>query len=160
MSKQIYANFARCTYCLGCEVACQRENDGMRFIRVVSVEDRFAVPLTCRQCNPAPCAIVCSPQALSMNENGVTLDPEKCTGCTLCLFACPFGVMDFNAEKKVAANCDMCAERQAEGRDPVCILTCPSSALHFGEYADYTLRERRRASTQILRAQLPKGGVP
>ena len=159
MKDQIYTNFERCINCQGCEIACQRENNGLRFIRVMVVEDRFAVPLTCRHCDPAPCAMACPTQALSVNSDGVRLKADKCTGCTLCLFACPFGVMDFNKEAKVAATCDVCAARRAEGRDPVCILTCPSNALHFGDYCSYTQRERHRASAEIARAQPVKGGV-
>jgi formate dehydrogenase iron-sulfur subunit len=153
MKKHIFANFERCVNCAGCEVACQRVNGGLSFIHVILIADRFAVPLTCRHCDPAPCAMACPTQALGFNGDGITLDSKKCTGCTLCLFACPFGMMHFNADTKLAANCDLCAQRAQEGKDPACILTCPSSALHYGDYASYTTKERRRASTEILRAQ-------
>jgi formate dehydrogenase iron-sulfur subunit len=159
MKKQIYADFERCMNCNGCEVACQRENEGLSFINVILVANRFAVPLTCRQCDPAPCAMTCPTRALSFNGGGVALDSEKCTGCTLCVFACPFGMMDFNTQTKLAANCDLCAQRRADGHDPACILTCPSSALHYGDYEDYTSNARRRASAEILRAQPLKRGV-
>jgi Fe-S-cluster-containing hydrogenase component 2 len=131
----------------------------LSFIRVMLVEDRFAVPLTCRQCDPAPCVMACPAQALSFNGNGLSLNADKCTGCTLCLFACPFGVMKFDVNAKVAANCDMCAARQALGRNPACILTCPSSALHYGDFASYAVKERRRAAAEISRAQPLKGGM-
>ena len=157
--KQIYTKFERCINCWACEVACQRVNNGLSFIRVMLVEDRFAVPLTCRQCDPAPCAMVCPTRALSFNGNGVKLNADKCTGCTLCLFACPFGVLEFDVNAKVAANCDVCAARQALGRDPACILTCPSSALHYGDFDGYAVKERQRAAAEISRAQPLKGGV-
>ncbi|MGD2184853.1 MAG: 4Fe-4S binding protein [Desulfobacterales bacterium] len=159
MKKQIYANFERCMNCNGCEVACQRENGGLSFISVILVANRFAVPLTCRHCDPAPCATACPTQALNFNGGEITLDSDKCTGCTLCLFACPFGMMGFNTETKLAANCDVCAQRRAEGHDPACILTCPSSALHYGDYEGYASNARRRASAEILRAQPLKRGV-
>ena len=159
MKKQIYADFERCMNCDGCEVACQRETGGLSFIRVILVANQFAVPLTCRQCDPAPCAITCPTQALSLNGDQVTLDSEKCTGCTVCLFACPFGMMDFNTETKLAANCDLCAQRRTDGYDPACILTCPSGALYYGDYEGYVSNARRRASAEILRAQPLKRGV-
>jgi formate dehydrogenase iron-sulfur subunit len=159
MKKQIYADFERCMNCAGCEVACQRENEGLSFINVILVANRFAVPLTCRHCDPAPCAMACPTQALSFNGGGVTLDSEKCTGCTLCMFACPFGMMDFNSETKLAANCDLCAKRRADGHDPACIITCPSNALYYGDYESYSSNARRRASAKILRAQPLKRGV-
>jgi len=158
MKKQIYANFERCIDCHGCEVACQRENGGLNYISVMLVADRFAVPLTCRHCNPAPCAMACPTRALSLNGDEVTLDKDKCTGCTLCLYACPFGMMKFDTESKLALNCDMCAGRRADGYAPACVLTCPSSALQYGDYASYTSHERRRISAGILRAQPLKRG--
>ncbi|UCF92838.1 MAG: 4Fe-4S binding protein [Desulfobacterales bacterium] len=158
MNRQLYANFERCIHCHGCEVACQREHAGLSFIKVVLIEDRFAVPLVCRHCHPAPCAMACPAQALTSSGEGLMLDPAKCTGCTLCLFACPFGAMEFNTESKVAAHCDLCARRQAESRDPACILTCPSSALHCGDYASYTSQARQRISSELLRAQPLKRG--
>ncbi len=159
MSKQIYANFERWINCLGCEVACDREKDGLSYISVVLIGDRFAVPLTCRQCNPAPCVMACSPQALSIEGDRVVLDAAKCTGCTLCLFACPFGMMGFNEDSKVAAKCDLCVSRLNEGRDPACILTCPSGALLYCDYDSYAANERRRISTGILRTQPLKRGM-
>jgi formate dehydrogenase iron-sulfur subunit len=158
MKKQIYTNFERCIHCRACEVACQREKQGLNLVSVMLVADRFAVPLTCRHCNPAPCAMVCPTKALSLNGAEVLLDTNKCTGCTLCLYACPFGMMNFNTKSKVAANCDVCESRRNNGLDPACILTCPSSALHYGDYASYMNKERRRISAEIMRAQPLKRG--
>lgn len=159
MKKQIYTVFNRCMNCSACEFACQRENEGLSFIDVIMIADQFAVPLTCRHCNPAPCAMACPTQALSISGDEISLDAEKCTGCTLCQFACPFGIMKYNTENKLAANCDLCAKRKTEGRDPACILTCPSNALHYVDYTSYASRERQRASAKIFRAQPIKRGV-
>ena len=146
MNKLVYANFERCIRCQGCEVACQREHDGQSNMHVVLVEDRFAVPLNCRHCNPAPCAAACPVEAISTDEEEVKLDPAKCTGCALCLLACPFGVIVFNELTHIATKCDLCAARRAIGHEPACALTCPSCALNYDTYVNYTANSLRRVT--------------
>lgn len=158
MNKMIYTRFERCSLCLGCEIACRREHDGRCLIRVISVDDRMAVPLTCRHCDPAPCALACPTQALIRTENSVRLDDEKCTGCTLCLYACPLGMMDLDPENKTALQCDLCAARLETGSDPACVRTCPTEALVFGEFNTFSDDSRRRASAEVLRTRSPLGG--
>lgn len=160
MRKAIYVNMDRCVKCGACEIACRRVNGGRPYIRVVSADHGRAVPSTCRQCDPALCAVACPWQALVFSEGVMRLDREKCTGCTLCLFACPFGMMDFIAEEKLPGHCDRCAERLAGGFDPACVLTCPSGALHFTEYAAFTAMERKRALARMLRPRPAGGDLP
>ena len=147
MSKQVYAHFERCIGCQGCEVACQREHDGQSNMHVVVVGERFAVPLNCRHCNPAPCAAACPVDAINYTAGEVYLDPDKCTGCALCLLACPFGVMVFNEASQKASKCDLCAARRAAGHEPACALTCPSWALNYDSYEKYTDNSKRRIVT-------------
>ena len=159
MSKLIYTDFERCTACRGCEVACQREHGGLSHVHVIGVEDRFAVPLACRHCDPAPCVAACPPQALSANGDGVTLDTAQCTGGTLCLFPRPPGVVDVRAAGKVAAHCDPFAPRGAAGRAPARVTARPGRALAPGASAGLRATARRRAAAEVVRAQPVGGGV-
>jgi formate dehydrogenase iron-sulfur subunit len=159
MSKLIYADLERCIDCRACEVACQREHNDLSNMSVVLVEDRFAVPLSCRHCEKAPCVTACYTEALIPTEDGtISLDVAKCTGCGLCLFACPFGVIGFDWSGKVVHHCDLCTERLAEGKTPACVTTCPTQALSYGEYEVFTQEAKRKAALAMVRA-MPPGPV-
>lgn len=158
MKGYIYAEFRRCVQCQGCEVACQREHDGQSNMNVVLVNDRFAVPIACQHCDPAPCLLVCPNEALSSDGVEVKLDQEKCTGCRLCTIACPFGAMGFNAKTLKAAKCDLCEHRRANGKDPACVTTCPSQALNYDLFEKYGSVKRRRAITSLAGQPPLKGG--
>ncbi len=153
MKKHVFVDFKRCVNCLACEVACQREHAGFSLIRIVVVDDYFAVPLTCRHCDPAPCISACPTRALCSNGAGLSLDPEKCNGCTLCVFACPFGMMRFGNAATFPAACDGCAGRTARGLEPACVTTCPTGALRYGDYESVMATGRHHASAEIVRAQ-------
>jgi formate dehydrogenase iron-sulfur subunit len=152
MTALVYSHAERCLDCRACEVACEREH-GAPNVTVVRVDGRFAAPLMCRHCDPAPCVAVCYAGALAAEGGLVTFDPALCTACGLCLLACPFGVMARTAGGSAVHHCDLCARRRAIGREPVCTLTCPAGALTYEEYGDYARRVQRRAAAEMVRAQ-------
>jgi formate dehydrogenase iron-sulfur subunit len=153
MSKLIYVDLNRCIDCRACEVACQREHSSLSNMSVVRVEDRFAVPLSCRHCEKAPCVTVCYTEALTPAEDGtISFDAAQCTGCGLCLLACPFGVVGFDWSGKVIHRCDLCTRRLAEGKPPACVITCPTQALSCGEYEAFAQETKRRAALAMVKA--------
>lgn len=157
VAELVYTDLNRCIDCRACEVACQRAHGALPAMWVVRVEDRFAVPLACRHCEDAPCIAICYTEALSLGDEGtVTFDADKCTGCGLCLFACPFGVIGFDWEGKLIHKCDLCAARLAEGKLPACVITCPNEALSYGDYGAFTQEAKRRAALAMVRATEPR----
>jgi len=153
MPELICVDLNRCIFCRACEVACEREHHGTSHVFIALVEDTFAVPLACRHCEHSPCIAVCPTQALMASPEGIVmLEAEKCTGCTLCIFACPFGVISFDAEAKVVVKCDLCRPRLEQGLSPVCVATCPTGALVYGEYDAFAQGTRRRGALDLVRA--------
>jgi len=127
-------------------------------MNVVGVEHRFSVPIACQHCDPAPCLLVCPNDALSSTGEEVKLDKEKCSGCRLCLIACPIGVMGFNSKTSVAAKCDLCEKRRSNGKEPACVVTCPTQALAYDLFESYGSLKRRRALSSLAGQPPLKGG--
>lgn len=141
MGREILLRPERCILCYACEVACAREHGSQERIWVIH-HNGHGAPVSCRQCQTAPCVAVCPPQALEQRNGSVVLVAEKCTGCELCLWACPFGAMVLDTERGQAYKCDLCSSRQEEGLEPACVLTCPSQALVLNCVADFAARRR------------------
>lgn len=156
MTRSIYARAERCIACSACEVACQRLHGQVSNVALVRVQGRFAMPLMCRHCDPAPCVAACYTGALVGDGDGVSLDAGRCTGCGLCLAACPFGALGMTADARAVQKCDLCAARQAVGQEPACILTCPTQALTYDEPSEFLGRVHQRAAVEFLRAQEPR----
>jgi len=125
----------------------------MSNVTVVRVGDRFAVPLMCRHCDSAPCVAACYTKALAASDGAVTFEAARCTGCGLCLAACPFGVIGWRDDERTVHKCDLCANRRAVGQKPACALTCPTEALSYEEYSDFVGRVQRRAAAKMLWAE-------
>lgn len=141
MGREVLYRPERCILCRACEVACAREHAGREHIWVVPLQAHGAA-IACRHCESAPCVAACPPGALEQRDGRVDLQIEKCTGCELCLWACPFGAVEWDAEARRARKCDLCLDRQEEGLEPACVLTCPSRALVRACVADFAARRR------------------
>jgi Fe-S-cluster-containing hydrogenase component 2 len=137
MGREILLRPERCILCYACEVACAREHGGRGNVWVVPA-DGGGVPVLCRHCENATCVAVCHTGALVRDGNQVRLLAERCTGCELCLWACPFGAVGLDLEEKRAYKCDRCPHRE----EPACTLTCPSGALVYRCVADFSAWRR------------------
>jgi Fe-S-cluster-containing hydrogenase component 2 len=51
------------------------------------------MPVQCRQCDDAPCAVVCPVKAIVAKDNSIQLNEGLCIGCKMCGLACVFGVV-------------------------------------------------------------------
>jgi Fe-S-cluster-containing dehydrogenase component len=91
--------------------------------------------MPCMHCEKPACLEVCPTGAISKRpEDGVVLINEgKCIGCRYCSWACPYGAVGFDAERRVADKCTYCEHRLARGEMPACVSKCPGHALSFGK---------------------------
>ena len=125
-----------CTGCHACEVACKQEHGlgvGPRLVRVVEKVPDF-IPIYCHHCADAPCGKACPVDAISRNDRGIVLiDNALCIGCKACVPACPFGAMQFDEERDLAAKCDLCVDRLQENIRPACVSVCPTGCIFWGD---------------------------
>ena len=154
MSKVLYVDHQKCTGCQLCELVCAVSHDGKSNparsrIRVVKWEaEGLYIPMTCQQCQDAPCLNVCPVKAISRAEETarVTVDYDICIGCRSCVTACPFGAMNFNATDRQVFKCDLC-----EG-DPQCVRFCEVKAVEFVDADKVSIKKRRRAAERVSAA--------
>lgn len=149
-----YFDSARCTGCKTCEMACKDYKDlpsTIAFRKVYDYEggtwtdagngtytsDTFAyhVSLACNHCAMPACMAKCPSGAIEKDgKTGlVHIDQEKCTGVGVCVTTCPYNVPILDATTKKGVKCDGCADRVAEGMNPICVESCPVRALEFGD---------------------------
>ena len=158
-----------CVGCHGCATACKQWNtsgtigpltdlqpydsepDGawlnrIRTYEVETPEDSRTVhfPMSCLHCENADCVSVCPTGAsYKRKEDGIVLvDQDKCMGCNLCAWACPYGARELDAAQGTMKKCTLCVDRiydtklpEAE-RKPACVLTCPTGSRMFGDFDD------------------------
>ena len=116
-------------------------------------------PKSCLHCEDAPCVTVCPTGAsYKRAEDGIVLvDEDKCIGCGLCAWSCPYGAREMDLAAGVMKKCTLCIDRiynetlEEVDRQPACVRTCPANARHFGDLADPS------SAVSIMVAQ--RGGI-
>jgi Fe-S-cluster-containing dehydrogenase component len=101
-------------------------------------------PRSCLHCETPDCVTVCPTGAsYKRAEDGIVLvDEDKCIGCKLCSWACPYGAREYSEVRGVMQKCTLCVDRiyndsfEEIDRQPACVMACPTRARHFGDLGD------------------------
>lgn len=152
--KVLRIDHEKCTGCRLCELVCAVRHDHISNplrsrIRVIKWEaEGLYIPMTCQQCEDAPCVKACPVKALSRNDElgRVELDYEVCIGCRTCVSVCPFGAMHFVPSDHKVIKCDLC-----DG-DPQCVRFCDVKALSYVDAGDVSLDKKRVAALRLHQA--------
>lgn len=124
--------FDLCTGCRICELVCSQRKLGVYKPRYAAIEIELkneglaAIPSLCVQCEDPHCMKSCIYGAIEKDEKMgiVRIIREKCTGCGMCIKACPiYGAIKIDPESNKALKCDIC-----DG-DPACVKFCPTKAV-------------------------------
>ncbi len=154
MAKALFIDYQKCTGCRTCELVCAVRHDGFSNparsrIRVMKWEaEGFYIPMSCQQCQDAPCMNVCPVKAIARDEQlgRVSVDYDACIGCRSCVGVCPFGAMSFNSIDKQVFKCDLC-----DG-DPQCVRFCDVKAVDLLEEEDVSILKKRVAAEKLSHA--------
>ena len=155
MSQQaFYFDGTRCTGCKTCQMACKDYKNidlgiSFRHVYEVTIGDTvkdadgiltttcvsYPLSMSCNHCDSPICFEKCPQSAIIKDADTglMSIDEEKCIGCGTCAIVCPYNAPKVDEEIKKAVRCDMCADRVAEGKQPICVEACPLRALEFGD---------------------------
>ncbi|MBS0558130.1 MAG: 4Fe-4S dicluster domain-containing protein [Proteobacteria bacterium] len=161
-----------CVGCHACAVACKEWNDGGQFgplpdanpygaeplgvwfnrVHTYEIEPKekgapamtVHFPRSCLHCETPDCVTVCPTGAsYKRAEDGIVLvDEDKCIGCKLCSWACPYGAREYSEQRGTMQKCTLCVDRiynesfEEIDRQPACVMACPTRARHFGDLGD------------------------
>ena len=131
-----------CAGCGVCEVICSLYHEGAlgsALARSRIVRNPFTaehIHTTCQQCFSPSCYFACplKDKAMCIDQTTGTayVDEDECTGCGICVGACPFDPprIKINKDKNVAFKCDLCRGREG---GPICVEYCPFQALKISK---------------------------
>ncbi|MBW2435295.1 MAG: 4Fe-4S dicluster domain-containing protein [Deltaproteobacteria bacterium] len=144
----------KCTGCRNCELVCSVRhygvsNPALSRIQVVKWEHiGIYIPMSCQQCEDAPCLEVCPKDAIYRDDalGSVAINPDLCIGCKMCVAACPFGAMRWNSGRSRVFKCDLC-----DG-DPQCVRFCYTRAVDYQAAGKVSSDRLRQAAENLARA--------
>ena len=161
---RFHFDMSRCVGCQCCVVACNEQNNNpssVNWRRVGEIEGgvypdtkRFHLSMACNHCLDPACLTGCPTDAYVKDETtGVVRHrAEECIGCQYCTWNCPYGVPQFNPERRIVTKCDMCYVRIGDGMAPACAAACPETAIRIEKVS---VAEWRQNHTQADAPHVP-----
>lgn len=113
----------RCIGCFSCMTSCAVANQHNHSLAKSAIKIKTSggllsgrmVAVVCVGCTGVrACAEACPTSALADREGGgVTLLPDRCTGCQKCVAACTFGAVNFDSTTNkpiICKHCGVCSQ--------------------------------------------------
>ena len=86
-----------------------------------------------------------------LSEEQAKTEADRCLNCGCsCMNSCPLGVIQFDSQTGTSHKCNLCYDRVVHGLDPVCVETCLTDALSFGE-RDILKLQAEAAGKQVIK---------
>lgn len=165
--KGFYYDQPRCIGCKVCQDACKDIKNpklGPHYRRVYEMESghypeprKVYFSISCNHCDNPKCVQNCPTGALRKRlEDGiVTQDYDKCIGCRICTWSCPYGAPQYDAKEGKTGKCDGCSDLLEKGENPACVDACVMRCLHFGDIEE--LRQIYGKNSDVI--SLPNSGT-
>ena len=135
MDNILIVDYEKCNGCQYCMLVCSMAHEGYvqmsrSRVKVYKLEsEALGIPMLCEHCDEPPCIPSCPVDALvkDIKSGIVSIDLPTCTGCKLCVDACPYSAVRMIPDGNKAFICDLC------GGDPECAKACMPKAITWVE---------------------------
>lgn len=100
-----------------------------------------------------PGAMIQDPKtgAVLATEKSAQLSPEDSQAV---IDACPYNIPRLDPETNRLTKCDMCIDRVTAGMQPICVKTCPTGTMVFGEREEILPLAQKRL--EVAKKRFPK----
>ena len=160
-----------CVGCRACVIGCKTENDvPAGYVRDwVFTETTGKFPnlqMTvrserCNHCDDAPCVSVCPTGASHYGPGStVQVNPKRCSGCKVCIAACPYDARYIDPNKGAVDKCTFCMHRIENGVPTTsCQEICPTGSIAFGDLNDSNREVSKLLETREHYTLAPDAGT-
>lgn len=119
-------------------------------IGLKTIRELAAFRYTCRKCEDSPCILVCPPEALEKDSEGViNRHTNLCISCKSCVTICPFGTLmtDFFKHHR---NKDLFYDLNDNNELESFVAACPAGTVSFTESEEMHEKNIYRLNDKVL----------
>ena len=140
--KRVYVNEKWCLGCHLCEYYCAfsatSKTNMAQALKNVQINPRIMIEekgdisfaVSCRHCEDPLCVKGCITGSLSIVDDIITIDKNRCVSCYTCILCCPYGAISPSIDGAVQ-KCELCVKTTSG--TPGCVQGCPNGAIVFEE---------------------------
>ena len=120
-------------------------------------------PDQCRHCTEPPCKLAADGNVKGAvvidKDTGAVIFTEKTKkiskeGFLMMKEYCPYNIPQRNEKTGIINKCDMCLDRVEAGHVPMCVKTCPTGAMSFGDRQQMMVKAASRLG--VVKQEFPE----